>query len=188
MSEQTKMNQGQVSQFLFFMKAGDFAHAQILLEKIERDRNRDTELVRAEKANKEHLLRMQAEQLKIADKMIADRVYSQLLNKNTFDYCQSLLANDKNKMKAATQISVLEKALVDLNKPKLMEREKIIADILSYDPSQNEWAAKFKERVNKLLQISTEVMQPTVNPVAIAREAPPAPNPNKTQPRRRPVK
>jgi flagellar basal body rod protein FlgB len=183
MSEQ--VNHSQVTQFEKLVQDGDFAHAQILLEKIERDRNRDTELVRAEKANKEHLLKMQNEQLAIADKMIADRIKSQILNKNTFDYCHSLLATDKNKVKALSQIHVLEKALSDLNKPKLMERDGLIADILTFDPSQNEWAAQFKMRCDKLFAISTEV-----KPIAPVKQVPTmqvpvAPNPNRSIPRRR---
>jgi flagellar basal body rod protein FlgB len=184
MSEQL-LNNSQVTQFKHLVELGDFAHAQILLEKIERDRNRDTELVRAEKANKEHLLKMQNEQLAIADKMIADRIKSQILNKNTFDYCHALLATDKNKVKALSQIHILEKALSDLNKAKLMEREKLITDILTFDPSQNEWAAQFKLRCNKLFAISTEV-KPVAPPKVVETLSVPIPNnPNKSIPRKR---
>jgi hypothetical protein len=182
MSEQL-LNNSQVTQFKHLVELGDFAHAQILLEKIERDRNRDTELVRAEKANKEHLLKMQTEQLAIADSMIADRIKSQILNKNTFDFCHSLLANDKNKVKALGQIHILEKALSDLNKPKLLEREKLIADILVFDPSQNEWAAQFKLKCNSLFAITD--IKPTViaKPIVNAEVLPV--NPNKSIPRKR---
>jgi flagellar basal body rod protein FlgB len=183
MSEQ--VNHSQITQFEKLVQDGDFAHAQILLEKIERDRNRDTELVRAEKANKEHLLKMQTEQLAIADRMIADRIKSQILNKNTFDYCHALLATDKNKVKALGQIHVLEKALSDLNKAKLLEREKLIADILAFDPSQNEWAAQFKLRCNNLFAISTEV-KPVAPPKVVPNIVEPViNNPNKSIPRKR---
>jgi hypothetical protein len=183
MSEQIK-NQGQIKQFIQLINEGKFGPAQIFLEKIGRDRDRATVAIRTERTNRAALIALQAEQLKKVDQLIAAQVKTHELNKNTFEYCMSLLANDKNKVKAETQISVLEKALLDLNKPKLMERDKIIADILTYDPSQNEWAARFKDRCNRLFELSTEIMKPTVNPVAIARETPPPPNPNKTQPRK----
>jgi hypothetical protein len=163
-----------------FLAAGDFSRYLVYLEKVKTDLDRSTGMIRDKKKNKEQLLAIQASQLQIAEKAIADEEKHHNDLKFVYDWGMKQLATDKNRSKANSMKIALESDLKNLNKARLVNADKLCEQILMLDPTQSEWAIKFKKTVARLLEVAQDA--PKTLPIA------PAPKPvdsNVTQPRKR---